>query len=86
LDSLSVGKPPNKSRTAQAPKEATDLEWPPQEEEFLITLDEGGWTLGSVQAYDQDNHSISVQFLTPLKTRQRLSRKNKLGISNGRTT
>ena len=69
LDSLSVGKPQNKSRTAQAPKEATDLEWPPQEEEFLITLDEGGWTLGSVQAYDQDNDSISVQSHTPLKTR-----------------
>ena len=66
---MSVGKPQNKSRTAQAPKEATNLEWPPQEEEFLITLDEGGWTLGSVQAYDQDNDSISVQSLTPLKTR-----------------
>ena len=68
LDSLSVGKLQNKSRIAQAPKEAPNLEWPLQEEEFLITLDEGGWTLGSVQAHDQDIDSISVQSLTPLKT------------------
>ena len=40
LDSLSVGKPQKKSKVAQQPEEEADLEWPPQEEEFLITLDE----------------------------------------------
>jgi len=69
LDSLSLGKPQKKSKVAQQPEEEADLEWPPQEEEFLITLDETGWTLGSVQAYDQDNDVIAVQSLAPLKTR-----------------
>lgn len=69
LDSLSVGKPQKKSKVAQQPEEEADLEWPPQEEEFLITLDETGWTLGSVQAYDQDKDVIAVQSLAPLKTR-----------------
>ena len=69
LDSLSVGKPQKKSKVAQQPEEEADLEWPPQEEEFLITLGETGWTLGSVQAYDQDKDVIAVQSLAPLKTR-----------------
>merc|ERR1712237_216279 len=40
LDSLSVGKPQKKSKVAQQPEEEADLEWPRQEDEFLITLDE----------------------------------------------
>ena len=40
LDSLSVGKPQKKSKVAQQPEEEADLEWPRQEEEFLIILDE----------------------------------------------
>ena len=39
LDSLSVGKPQKKSKVAQQPEEEAYLEWPPQEEEFLIKLD-----------------------------------------------
>ena len=68
---MSVGRPQKKSKVAQQPEEA-DLEWPPQEEEFLITLDETGWTLGSVQAYDQDKDVIAVQSLAPLKTRAKV--------------
>ena len=46
-----------------------DLEWPPHEEEFVITLDEDGWNLGSVQGYKVDADEIEVQLLEPLKTR-----------------
>ena len=37
-----------------------DLEWPPNEEEFIITLDEDGWNLGSVQGYKVDADEIEV--------------------------
>ena len=57
LDSLSVGKPQNKSRTAQEPEEAPDLEWPPQE--------------GSVQAYDQDKDVFNSISHTIKNTGQR---------------
>ena len=46
-----------------------DLEWPPHKEEFIITLDEDGWNLGSVQGYKVDADEIEVQLLDPLKTR-----------------
>ena len=68
LDWLSVGRPQKKSKVAQQPEEEADLEWPRQEEEFLIILDETWWPLGSVQAYDQDKDVVAVQSLAPLKT------------------
>jgi hypothetical protein len=37
---LSVGRPQKKSKVAQQAEEEADLEWPRQEEEFLIILDE----------------------------------------------
>ena len=46
-----------------------DFNWPLQEEEFVITLQEDGWNLGSVQSYNQQQDSICVQALTTLKTR-----------------
>ena len=46
-----------------------DLEWLPHKEEFIITLDEDGWNLGSVQGYKVDADEIEVQLLDPLKTR-----------------
>ena len=46
-----------------------NLERPPHEEEFVITLDEDGWNLGSVQGYKVDADEIEVQLLDPLKTR-----------------
>ena len=46
-----------------------DLEWPPHEEEFIITLDEDGWNLESVQGNKVDADEIEAQLLDPLKTR-----------------
>ena len=46
-----------------------DFNWPLQEEEFVVTLQEDGWNLGSVQSYNQQQDSICVQALTTLKTR-----------------
>ena len=45
-----------------------DFNWPLQEEEFVVTLQEDGWNLGSVQSYNQQQDSICVQALTTLKT------------------
>ena len=44
-------------------------EWPPHEEEFVITLDKDEWNLGSVQGYKVDADEIEGQHLEPLKTR-----------------
>ena len=46
-----------------------DLEWPPEEEEFVIALDEQEWNLGSVQGYSQETNEVHVQILAKLKTR-----------------
>merc|ERR1712074_348034 len=46
-----------------------DFNWPLQEEEFVVTLQEDGWNLGSVQSYNQQQDSICVQALATLKTR-----------------
>ena len=46
-----------------------DFNWPLQEEEFVVTLQEDGWNLASVQSYNQQHDSISVQALCTLKTR-----------------
>ena len=40
-----------------------------EEEDFVITLQEDGWTLGSVQSYNQQHDHISVQALSTLKTK-----------------
>ena len=45
-----------------------DFNWPLQEEEFVVTLQEDGWNLGSVQSYNQQQDSICVQALITLKT------------------
>ena len=71
MDTLSVKKP-TKRKAASATAsdvETVDLQWPPQEEDFVIILEEQGWGLGSVQHYDSDQNSIHVQSLTSLKTR-----------------
>ena len=44
-----------------------DLEWPPEEEEFVIALDEQEWNLGSVQGYSQETKEVHVQILEKLK-------------------
>ena len=66
--SLSVSKQAKRSRTPSA-ETLGDFQWPPQEEEFVIALQEDGWNLGSVQSYNQEQGSISVQALSTLKTR-----------------
>ena len=65
---LPVKKQTKKSASIQEPTVA-DLEWPPQEEEFVITLDEDEWNLGSVQAYLQESDEVQVQLLTTMRTR-----------------
>ena len=45
------------------------LHWPPQDEEFIIFLQEDGWSLGSFQAYNDKTDSITLQCLKSLKTR-----------------
>ena len=49
-----------------------DLEWPPEEEEFVIALDEQEWNLGSVQGYSQETNEVHVQILAKLKTRAKM--------------
>ena len=45
-----------------------DLTWPPHEDDFVITLDEQGWQLGSVQGYNPESDAIEVQCLETFKT------------------
>ena len=62
-------KQKNKDLTDQQDPLIADLKWPPEEEEFVITLNEQGWNLGSVQAYSETTNEIQVQQLAALKTR-----------------
>ena len=57
------------SQSTTTPETMADLQWPPQEDEFVITLEEDGWKLGSVQSYSEKNDTILVQSLESLKTR-----------------
>ncbi len=45
------------------------MTWPPHEDDFVITLDEQGWQLGSAQGYNPESDAIEVQCLETLKTR-----------------
>ena len=38
-----------------------DFIWPLEEEEFVITLQENDWNLASLQSYNQQDDSVSVQ-------------------------
>ena len=71
IESLaSLGK--NRSKKLTSPSEAqpeVDMTWPPHEDDFVITLDEQGWQLGSVQGYNPESDAIEVQCLEALKTR-----------------
>ena len=64
-------KPRSKSNTSQQASAETvrDFEWPPHEEEFVITLEENGWNLGSVVTYEESSDTIQVQILETIKTR-----------------
>lgn len=58
----------NKEPTDQQAPSVANLEWPPEEEEFVITLNEQEWNLGSVQGYSQATDEIQVQHLAAMKT------------------
>ena len=52
----SLGK--NKTKKRNQPSEAqseVDLTWRPHEDDFVITLDEQGWQLASVQGYNPES-------------------------------
>ena len=57
------------TRLNQKESESVPVNWPLEEEDFVIALKEDGWSLGSVQSYQQENDCISVQSLSTLKTR-----------------
>ena len=75
MDSLSMrkqgkGKRPKDNADSQDQSSTmSDLQWPLQEEDFVIMLQEEGWSLGSVQSFDPDCDIIYVQSLMALKTR-----------------
>ena len=58
LCTINLGRPKGNSRNPSNVSPSSnsnlvaDLEWPPHEEEFVITLDKDGWNLGSVQGYE----------------------------------
>ena len=55
----SASKPAKRSRAPSA-EPMGDFLWPLQEEEFVITLQEDGWNLASIQSYNEQQDSISV--------------------------
>ena len=71
LDSLALRKKNGTSMTQTSlPTETlADLQWPPDEEEYVVTLQEDGWSIGSVQSYNTEQDTILVQSLTSLNTR-----------------
>ena len=55
-------KQKNKDLTDQQAPLIADLKWPPEEEEFVITLNEQGWNLGSVQAYSETTNELKFSY------------------------
>ena len=70
LDSLALRKKNGTSMTQTSlPTETlADLQWPP-DEEYVVTLQEDGWSIGSVQSYNTEQDTILVQSLTSLNSR-----------------
>ena len=64
----SANKPAKRSK-APLGEPLGDFIWPMEEEDFVIILQEDGWSLGSVQSYNQLHDHISVQALSTLKTK-----------------
>ena len=70
--SLTASKTKKKTREAQVDTSETSLveaEWPPHDEEFIVSLEEDGWSICSVLSFDETSNSIKAQQLNPLKTR-----------------
>ena len=51
------------AKRSRAPSEEPlrDFSWPLQEEEFVITLQEDGWNLGSMQSYDPQQDTMDLR-------------------------
>ena len=59
-----------KQSSAQVGQESlADLEWPPQEEEFVVALEADGWRICCVISYDEAHKTITAHQLEPIKTR-----------------
>ena len=70
LNNLPLGKKTTNSTVQATPSGfLADLQWPPDEEEYVVTLEEDGWSIGSVQSYNNEQDAILVQLLTSLNTR-----------------
>ena len=69
LQLLSLPKPKKRAPGGAGAAIPSEFHWPPQDEEFVIFLQEDGWSLGSVSAYDDKTDSITIQCLMSLKTR-----------------
>ena len=70
--SLTASKTKKKTREAQVDTSETSLveaEWPPHDEEFIVSLEEDGWSICSVLSFDETSNSVKAQQLHPLKTR-----------------
>ena len=63
----------NKKRQPQSAEVAqetlADLEWPPQEEEFVVALEADGWRICCVISFDETSNTIIAHQLEPIKTR-----------------
>ena len=68
-DGVQSANKPTKQSKAPLGEPLGDFIWPMEEEDFVITLQEDGWSLGSVQSYNQQHDHISVQALSTLKTK-----------------
>ena len=62
----------NKKRQPQSAEVAqetlADLEWPPQEEEFVVALEADGWRICCVISFDETSNTIIAHQLEPIKT------------------
>ena len=70
-----ASKPAKRSR-APSEEPIGDFIWPLQEDEFFITLQKDGWNLASIQSYNEQHDSISVQALSTLKLEQKMDLPN----------
>ena len=67
LPSLSGSKESGRKSEPKLP--VSDLEWPPLEDEFIITLDEQLWTDSSIISFDEATNTVKAQHLELIKKR-----------------
>ena len=74
LPALDVSSTKTRKRTSLGQTQSdvgamVDLEWPPCEEEFIIALEEEGWSVCCVISFDETSNSLKAHQLQPIKTR-----------------